>query len=551
MPQALRAAWWQAPPALRPVWWAPLLALPMWGAFPPLGWPLLGWVAPAPLIWALRRGSAGVTDWLAAGLGLGALYAVLHYHWLPQAVVGLGGRSWLTLLELLVLLAGLYGGLFALVLGGARRLWLRHGLHPGFALPVLLAAQDALLGVFPFGGMGWGSPAAAQVHTLGARWVAPLLGGPGVVLALGLCAAVWAWAPQGFDRRFDQQLDRRSHPLPHRLWRLALRLLPAALLTALAAWPLTLPLPLTPNPAADPREPGFYALPVPGDLSLAEQTGADAPSFTLRYYLGRTLAAADAFPPAQEPGVGGAPETLPRLIIWPESAVRGNLQGGRGLEELSTLGALLSADFLLGGDAFDAGRGYNAVYLVEGGRPGARRYDKRTLVPFGEVVPAGWGLLVGQSLVGGPAGFGAGSGPPVLEWRGRLLGIAICSESMLPGHARAAVRRGAQAIVAPTNDVWLSSAAQRQHVQLSALRGLEVGRDVLFVSNGAGAGLLRGGQVVTWAGGKEPPRTVWVRLRSGLTPWVRAGYLWLLLAGGALLAAGMLAARRSPPLHGP
>ncbi len=511
--------------------WVPASALLPLLAFPPLEWSLLGWLGLAPLAAALcaRPGSAaaaGVAAWVAAGWGFGLVFYASQFAWLAHAFVAEAGMGWLHFVNFYALLVALLALGPAAVLGLTRWAWLRAGVPPLATLPVLLAAQDALLGGFPFGGVAWGSLAGPQAHTWAARAVVPVLGGAGLVLLLGLVNAGWGAVWEAALRR------GRGHA---RRWWLAGGAW--ALLTAACAWPAP-----APRLAAAAAERGVDVLLISGDLSLATLQAQRGTALPLRYYIARTLGAPGAPGPPSAPPAAGRP----RLVIWPESAVPGEVERGKRLVEVSAVGGLLGADLLLGSNAREGGREYNSLYLVQGGVFDFWRYDKQRLVPFGEYVPAGFRWLFPRKLSAGEGDYAAGSGPPVLAWRGTRLGLAICFESILPGHARAAVAAGAQVLVAAANDAWLSPAARRQHLQLTALRGLEVGRDVLLVANRGWSALLRGGQAVALADWHGAPLAVRAALRGDETPWARWGALPLAAVGALLLLAGWRTRRRPP-----
>lgn len=510
--------------------WVPPCALLLLAAFPPWNLTRVAWVAAAPLTAGLlgdggQRSSPAA--WCAAGWGYGLLYYGVQFAWLPHTFVTLGGMGWLHFVNFYALVGALLALVPAAVLGGTAWLRERWGLSPLVALPVLLAAQDALLGVFPFGGMGWGSPAGPQAGTWAARWVVPALGGPGLVLLMGMIGAGWGawglstWRAGGLPQR--SLAAARGYLAWGAVW---------GALTLACAWPAPVP----------PVPPGAKQVPVllvPGQLTIAElnaQRGTPAP---LRYYLGRTLQALEATPAHVVP---------PRLVVWPESAVPGDVEHGKSLVALSEVGGVMGADLLLGSNAMEFGREYNSLYLVNGGRFDFWRYDKQRLVPFGEYVPAGFRWLFPRKVTHGTKDYAAGHGAPVLDWRGTRLGLAICFESILPQHARAAANAGAALLVTAANDEWLTPAARREHLQLTALQALAVGRDALFVANGGWSALLRGGRAVEAETGGRPLR-VSPALRHGRTLYARWGLLPLAGIGLLLLAAGWLARKR--PRDGP
>jgi apolipoprotein N-acyltransferase len=348
--------------------------------------------------------------------------------------------------------------------------------------------------------------------------LAPLLGGPGMVAALVAVNAAWGQAlAAGWPPRVT--------------WRGALGVAACAAVTALLAWPAPLP-----GPTA---QAGPWMLLMPGDVGVPRAGAPEAARAALRSYMARTLA---ALGPGSAPP-GEARRAEPLLVVWPESAAQDDVARGKTLVELHQIAGLAGADLMLGSDTREHGRDYNSLFLVQGDVFDFRRYDKRALVPFGEYVPAGFRFLFGAKVTAGEQDYARGEEPPVLPWRGTRLGLAICFESTLPAHVSAAVADGAQVIVAIANDAWLTPAAQTHHLRLSALRGLEAGRDMVFVSNGGWTALLRGGHVARLTSAQGPPLLVRPIMATHVTPWARWGALVPLAA--AALAVGIAALGRA------
>jgi apolipoprotein N-acyltransferase len=360
-------------------------------------------------------------------------------------------------------------------------------------------ALDAALLRAPFGGVPWGSWAATQPHTVAAAWVAPFLGGPGVVAVLVLVNAGWATLLFG-----PTPAHRAGLPTSAAL---------LAAFTALLMWPNT--------PPAESRT--LRALLVASDLGVP---GPEDGSRRLRHYIGRTLGFAPQ--PAGAPAPAG-----PLLIVWPESAAA-DVAHGKTLVELNSIATLAGGDILLGSDLRELGQDYNSLFLVSAGRFDFQRYDKRRLVPFGEYVPALFRPWFGRKATRGEQDVTPGTAPPALEWREHRLGVAICFESILAAHVAEAVAAGAQVLA---NDAWLTPPASLHHLRLTALRALEAGRDALFASNGGWSALLRGGQVMAAAPAGGAPLAVEAGLATGRTLFARWGAdLPLALAALALLA---------------
>lgn len=515
-----------------PTAWASAAALAVQVAFPPLDWTGLAWVGLAPVFLGITWGGGRIREWFLGGWIFGLIFFGIQFAWLHRTLAQLGGMAPLRFAMTYLLLIGFLSLLPGISFAAARWGWRHAGLSPLLILPAMLAGQDALLGVFPFNGLGWGSLAATQPATIAAGLLVPRMGGAGLVLLLGLVNAAWAW----MIRLWIVNRSRTERPSPEKSVLLSLpfrafRVFPMAvvllaLVTLYFSWP------------AGKRElgenlPSFPALLVPGGLSIPQLNSQRGTPATLRYYLGRTLSGAGKEPRSQRPG----------LVIWPESASGGPLETGGALAELAGVAEMLRMDILLGSNRVEQGRDRNSLYLALGAAgegSGFPRYDKRMLVPFGEYVPSGFRWLFPRKITAGSSDYVPGTAPPVLDWRGVRLGVAICFESILPAHFRKAAAEGAGVLVVVANDAWITDAAARQHLQLTALRGLETGRDVLFVSNGGAAAHLRDGRVLASADADSPPLLVHANIRTGNTPWVSWGYLPLGLAMALLLGAALL-----------
>jgi apolipoprotein N-acyltransferase len=490
-------------------WLIALSAVLPQAAFPPWEWAPVTWIALVPLLVVLERTPRGTWGWFGLGWGWGLAYYAVQFRWLPEALVEKGGLVWSAFTVLTAATLAVSSLYPALAIGLARWSRVSLGLPVWGTFPVLFAAQDALLGVTPLGGQPWATLAATQTETWVAGWVAPTFGGSGLV---GLIAAVNAgWAVLAIRLLEADPRGKRG------AW-----LMLAALLVVTVAC-------LWPSPRPEPGAAGMRALIVPGDVSVAAIARSSEAEGVLRSYLAKTLPAL--------PSADGSDE--PALVVWPESAIPGEASRGRKLAELFELSSAVQADFLFGSNARVRGQLFNSAYLVTSERFQTNRYDKMRLVPFGEYVPAPFRAGFGKKLTEGVQDYAPGHGPAVLDWRGTKLGVAICFESILPGHTRRAARDGAEVLVVISNDQWLTPAASRQHLRLTALRALETGREALVATNGGWSGHVRQGRLVAESPPGGAALTILFQRLTPLTPWTRWGYLplgllsvlWLLIAG--------------------
>lgn len=570
-----------------PPWiWFPLLAAIPCLAFSPLDWGWAAWVGFAPLVWALSRNRLPdltwprppapgkqkpnprrpapppgglrreVLLWLALSWGWGVVYYTWLFSWLPEMAALKGGVPWHISLGFTAFAVGVLacypaGAVFFSRMG--RIFW---GVSPAFSLPPLFALQEALVSHTLFGGVAWGSLAATQTATLPARWLAPLAGGPAVTFALAASGAGWAWwagSASGvgpvFWRPSRPQTKHRTTTTLQVYGRKTAFLALAGL--AVTPWispfapPGGKPLMILPenNPKILTNQPGSLTE-IPAVLATAniplEMVSDPARADELsRIWLARTLPVLNAAQKQESP---------PRrwLVVWPESAISGQVEHSRRLELLAQWGELYRADFLLGSNNLHNGEETNAAYLVKGNPPGYIRYEKRMLVPFGEYMPGGFGPLFKRKLTPGQRDYTPGRLPPVMEWRHIPLGVAICQESTLPGHMRLAAKKGAVVVVVLANDQWLPPSVRMHPLRLTALRGLEIGRDVLVAANGGFSAHLRDGKALALAGWEDPPLAVQATLNTRDTPWTRWGYRPLAALTALWGMAGWLSTGKSP-----
>jgi apolipoprotein N-acyltransferase len=193
---------------------------------------------------------------------------------------------------------------------------------------------------------------------------------------------------------------------------------------------------------------------------------------------------------------------------------------------------------------------YNSAVGLAPDRPGAQRYSKRHLVPFGEFIPLGFRWFV--DLMQMPIGDqerGMRRQPP-LELAGQRVAINICYEDLFGAEIIEAWHdpsRTPTMLLNLSNLAWFDdSKALPQHLQISRLRALETGRPMLRATNtGATAIIGPHGEVMRLL----PYNTAdvldgEVQGYTGDTPFVRFGNLPALGTVFVLLLAARWFGRR-------
>jgi len=259
------------------------------------------------------------------------------------------------------------------------------------------------------------------------------------------------------------------------------------------------------------------------------------------------------------------------LLILPETAFTDeayNLMKNPALKaRIAAMARGAHVDILFGGDHSE-GEGlrekhFNCAYLVRAdGTYDPHVYEKMRLVPFGENLPY-FDLIPGfnETFVG-ISPFTEGHEQTIFETKGFHFGVMICFESTFSALARGAARRGADFLVAITNDAWygpIGTFPQRKnvgamhHFNVSLLRAVETRHYIVRCANtGISAIITPAGRIETTLGREQrgfiqgtilpavSPRTTW---------FVLFGNGWLVLPGLILLAARVIKVRRKVISH--
>ncbi|MBS0479267.1 MAG: apolipoprotein N-acyltransferase [Proteobacteria bacterium] len=259
------------------------------------------------------------------------------------------------------------------------------------------------------------------------------------------------------------------------------------------------------------------------------------------------------------------PAAPPRLIFWPEGAVRFPVEDGYPPYVYAYLGSAKLArtrmaallgdhDAILTGAQtmrFDKAEemvaATNSIVLVG---PDARlhgRYDKAHLVPYGEYLPmrpllTALGL---QRLVPGDVDFIPGPGPRTMAVPGfGKVGMLICYEVIFSGATVDPADRP-DFLFNPSNDAWFGDLGPPAHLAQAQLRAIEEGLPVIRATpTGISAIIAADGRLLASVpmhktGAIETP----IPPRFAPTPFSRVGN-WMVALVASLLALIAIAIRR-------
>jgi len=201
---------------------------------------------------------------------------------------------------------------------------------------------------------------------------------------------------------------------------------------------------------------------------------------------------------------GSARVGLPRLVVWPESAVPFLLTQEPGA--LFRIGTALGdkAELVTGAIRAEAGADgpdyFNSVYVVAGDGTVRGIYDKVRLVPFGEYVPLK-ALLekLGITNLAGPLeGFEAGYQRRLLSTSGGFGFLPmICYEAIFPGNVTEKPQ-SPSFLLNVTNDAWFGrTPGPYQHFAQARMRAIETGLPLIRAANTGISAIVDGkGEVI-------------------------------------------------------
>ncbi|HEY0942703.1 MAG TPA: apolipoprotein N-acyltransferase [Steroidobacter sp.] len=232
-----------------------------------------------------------------------------------------------------------------------------------------------------------------------------------------------------------------------------------------------------------------------------------------------------------------------QLIIWPEAALPGLSHELTDVLSAQWTAAHTAGSALVLGQVrydFEEQVYFNAVLALD---QEPQWYAKRRLVPFSEYFPLPkWATewLRGMDLP--YSGFKAGvDNQDALDAAGQKLAMTICYEDAYASE-QLEVLRTATLLVNVTNDAWFGdSTAAHQHLQISRMRALEAGRQLLRAANdGISAIIGANGDIEkTLPRFKPGVLTADVLPRAGLTPYAKVGNWPVVIVSFLLLAAGL------------
>ncbi len=440
--------------------------------FPNFSIYLLGWVALAPLIYAILKCReqdvmmvladggqflAPATAW--QGFLLGYVSGVIWYlgscSWIFHVmhVYGnIGTAMSVLLLVMFSLYLGLYHGLFGLLLAliAARR--------NGFSLRALVFTPFVWVAVelarTYITGFPWDLLGTTQIDNIPLSRIATVTGAYGISFEIALVNTAVAAA-------FLVPYARRKF------------LLTAALASAIALH------------AGKLEKPA--ALPVSRGATLVQ---ANIPILEAEWspdYFQQTLSSLQTLSVRPR----NAKSDTPGLIIWPESPApfwATDLHLRHTLAEIArNTNSYIIAGSLGIDHTGEVGRRpdvYNSASVIAPTGAWTVRYDKIHLVPFGEYVPFEKMFSFAGGLTRQIGTFARGHSRAPLSLGDAQAGVFICYESIFPNEVRQFAANGAEFFVNISNDGWYGEGgAPRQHLNMARMRAVENNRWLLRDTN--------------------------------------------------------------------
>ncbi|MGI5868139.1 MAG: apolipoprotein N-acyltransferase [Kiritimatiellia bacterium] len=242
----------------------------------------------------------------------------------------------------------------------------------------------------------------------------------------------------------------------------------------------------------------------------------------------------------------------PDLIVWPETVLYEAMPSRAMEASLLAFAAELGSPILAGGTEFATNAAgasvvYNSSFLFGTNGVVEGVYRKQHLVPFGEYIPFDKTLTFLQRLAPTGVSCSPGDGPAVMPIAGGRARVSplICFEDTVAGLSRAAVRAGADILVAQSNDAWFRGSSEpAQHHAQAVFRAVENRVPMVRASNqGASAVVTSCGASAENAEGGFFAQPVPMPRHPGDTPYAKAGDWIFGIPCAALLCGVALGSR--------
>jgi apolipoprotein N-acyltransferase len=175
----------------------------------------------------------------------------------------------------------------------------------------------------------------------------------------------------------------------------------------------------------------------------------------------------------------------PRVVFWPEGALTFFLEDEPLYRKaIAALQRPADLELVIGGPRTTRGDTpayFNSIFVLSPSGDITARYDKEYLVPFAEYFP--FQIDVMRRHFGRVRSFAHAEDTAPLPTRAGTAGVVICNEVMLPEVVAERVAAGAEYLVNPSNDSWISDPKYTdQQLDMARLRAIEQRRWLVRVS---------------------------------------------------------------------
>ena len=236
------------------------------------------------------------------------------------------------------------------------------------------------------------------------------------------------------------------------------------------------------------------------------------------------------------------------MVVWPEGATDIDpLQSAYAAGVFDYVSERLDAPLIAGAITQRGDKFFNTSLLWEAGEGALDYYDKKHPVPFGEYVPDRefWEPFAPDliGLIGRE--YTPGTTDTVFDVNGTIAGINICFDITDDAVMTAAVRSGAQVLLAQTNNADFGRTDESvQQLAIARIRALELGRSVVNISTvGTSAIIAPDGSIIDQLTSYTADVMVAeVPLSTTVTPAVNLGRALEIFVSGFGLAALVIAA---------